>query len=145
MVVRRRRRIQDRQRLQTSTLATHPNDHPDVPTPQSVRWQTSIASMSTGVTTPPDGENLDSWATSNNLGLLYNRKETASFFSRRWNVGNNPDLAFASFRQDSRLKDRRVLGRFPRSQHRPYLITPPRFLVPAHSDPVKRWNFHKVD
>jgi len=52
--------------------------------------------------TSPDGESLDSWATSNNLGLLYNLKETASFFSHRWNVGTNPDLAFASFGQDNR-------------------------------------------
>jgi len=29
-------------------------------------------------TTSLDGESLDSWATSNNLGLLYNPKETAS-------------------------------------------------------------------
>ena len=106
---------------------------------------TSTASMSTGVTTSPDGESLDSWATSNNLGLLYNPKETASFFSRRWNVGTNPYLAFASFGQDSRLPDRRVLGKFPRSQHRPSLITPPKFKVPAHSDPVKRWNSRKAD
>jgi len=34
------------------------------------------------------------------------------FFSCRWNVGTNPDLAFASFGQDSRLPDRRVLGKF---------------------------------
>jgi len=66
--------------------------------------------MSTGVTTSPDSESLDSWATSNNLGLLYNLKKTASFFSRRWNVGTNPDLSFASFCQDSRRPDRRVLG-----------------------------------
>jgi len=95
--------------------------------------------------TSPDGESLDSWATCNNLGLLYNPKETASFFSHRWNVGTNPDLAFASFGQDSRLRDRRVLGKFPRSQHRPSLITPPKLKVPAHSDPVKRWNFPKAD
>ena len=57
----------------------------------------------------------------------------------------NPDLAFASLGQDSRLPDRHVLGKFPRSQHRPSLITPPRFKFPAHSDPVKRWNFRKVD
>jgi len=44
---------------------------------------TSIASMSTWVTTSLYGENLDSWATSNNLGLLYNPKETTSFFYRR--------------------------------------------------------------
>ena len=101
--------------------------------------------MSTGVTTSPDGESLDSWATSNNLGLLYNPKETASFFSRHWNVGTNPDLAFASFGQDSQLLDRRVLRKFPRSQHQPSLIAPPRFKVPAHSDPAKRWNFRKAD
>ena len=34
--------IQDRQRLQTSTLATHSNDHPDVPTPQSIRWRLQL-------------------------------------------------------------------------------------------------------
>jgi len=62
---------------------------------------TSIASTSTRLTTSLDGESLDSWATSNNLGLLYNPKETASFFYRRWNVGTNPDLAFASLSQDS--------------------------------------------
>ena len=96
-------------------------------------------------TTFLDSENLDSWATSNNLGLLYNPKETASFFSRCWNIGTNPDLAFTSLGQDSRLPDRRVLGKFPWTQHRPFLITPPRFKVPAHSNPVKRWNFRKAD
>ena len=62
--------------------------------------------------TSPDGESLDSWATSNNLGLLRDPKEAASFSSHRWNVGTNPDLAFASFAQDNRLPDRRVLGKF---------------------------------
>jgi len=94
--------------------------------------------------TSSDGESLGSWTTSNNLGLFYNPKETASFFSRRWNAGTNPDLAFASFGQDSRLLDRRVLGNFPWSQHRPSLTTPPRLKVPAHSDPVKRRNFRKA-
>jgi len=32
--------------------------------------------------TSPDGESLDSWATSNNLRLLYNPKDTASFSHR---------------------------------------------------------------
>jgi len=77
--------------------------------------------------------------------LLHNPKETHSFFSRRWNAGTNPDLAFASLGQDSRLPDRRVLGKFLRSQHRPSLTTPPKYKVPAHSDPVKRWNFRKAD
>ena len=85
----------------------------------------SCQHVNCGYKTSPDGESLDSWATSNNLGLLYNTKESASF-SHRWNVDTNPDLAFASFGQDSRLPDRRVLGKFPRSQHRPPLITPPK-------------------
>jgi len=93
----------------------------------------------------PESESVDSWATSNNLGLLYNPKETANFFSHRWKVCTNPDLAFANFGQDSRLPDRRVLGNFPRSQHRPSHITPPKLNVPAHSDPVKRWNSCKAN
>jgi len=52
-----------------------------------------------------DGESLDFWATSNNIGLLYDPKEAASFSSHRWNVGTNPDLTFASFGQDSRQPD----------------------------------------
>ena len=89
-------------------------------------------------------ESLDFWATSNNIGLLYNPKETASFFSRPWNVATSPYLAFVSFRHDSRLPDDRVLGKFPRSQHRLSLITPPKLKVTAHSDPVKFWNFARL-
>jgi len=128
-----------RSRLTPTTIPTlpHPSLYVGDFNCQHVNWGYS--------TTSPDGESLDSWAISNNLGLLYNPKETSSFFSRRWNVGTNPDLAFASLDQDRRLPDRRVLGKFPRSQHRPSLITPPRFKVPAHSDLVKRWNFRKAD
>jgi len=55
--------------------------------------------------------------------------------------------AFTSFDQDSRLTDKRILGKFPRSQHRPFLITPPKLKVPVQSivDPVKRYNFCKAD
>ena len=52
MVVHRRRRIQDRQRLQTSTLATHSNDHPDVPTPQPVRWRLQLPARQLGLQHP---------------------------------------------------------------------------------------------
>ena len=77
-----------------------------------------------------DGTCLAAWAISNNLALLYNPKDAASFVSGRWNTGTNPDLAFASGSLDSQLPDRRVLEKFPRSQHRPSLITPPRFALP---------------
>ena len=93
VVVRRCRRIQNRQCLQTSTLVTHSNDHPDVPTPQLYISDFNCQHVNWGYnTTSLDGESLDSWVASNNLGLLYNPKETASLFSRRWNVGTRPGL-----------------------------------------------------
>ena len=92
----------------------------------------------------PDGECLAGWASINCLALLYNAKDAASFYSGRWNTGTNPDLAFASVGPNSRLPDRRVLDKFPRSQHRPSLITPPRFAMAVPSMPVERWNFRKA-
>ena len=92
----------------------------------------------------PDGECLAGWASINCLALLYNAKDAASFYSGRWNTGTNPDLAFASVGPNSRLSDRRVLDKFPRSQHRPSLITPPRFAMAVPSMPFKRWNFRKA-
>ena len=92
----------------------------------------------------PDGECLAGWASINCLALLYNTKDAASFYSGRWNTGTNPDLAFASVGPNSRLPDRRVLDKFPRSQHQPSLITPPRFAMAVSSMPVKRWNFRKA-
>jgi len=100
--------------------------------------------MSTGVTTKHllTSESLDSWATSNNLGLLYDVKKTTSFSCHRWSVSTNPDLAFASFGQDSRLPDKRGLGKFL-AVTTSALITPPKLKVLAHSDPVKRKNFER--
>ena len=92
----------------------------------------------------PDGECLAGWASINCLALLYNAKDAISFYSGRWNTGTNPDLAFASVDPNSRLPDRHVLEKFPRSQHRPSLITPPRFAMAVPSMPVKQWNFCKV-
>ena len=92
----------------------------------------------------PDGECLAGWASTNCLALLYNPKDAASFYSGRWNTRTNPDLAFASVGRNSRLPDRRVLEKFPRSQHRPSLITLPRFAMAVPSMPVKRWNFRKA-
>ena len=91
-----------------------------------------------------NGECLASWASINNLAFLYNPNDPASFHSGRWNSGTNPDLVFASADLDSRLPDRRTLKKFPKSQHRPSLITPPKFALPVPSMPVKRWNFRKA-
>ena len=91
-----------------------------------------------------DGECLVGWANTNNLALLHNSKDAASFHSGRWNTSTNPDPAFVSINSDSRLSDRHVLEKFPGSQHRPLLLTPPRFARPVPSKPVKRWNFRKA-
>ena len=93
----------------------------------------------------PDSECLAGWANINCLALLYNAKDAASFYSGRWNTDTNPDLALASVGPNSRLPDRRVLEKFPRSQHRPSLITQPRFAMAVPSMPVKRWNFRKAN
>ena len=77
----------------------------------------------------PDGECLADWASINCLAFLYNAKNTARFYSGRWNNGTIPDLAFASVGPNSRLPDRRILEKFLRSQHQPSLITPPRFAM----------------
>ena len=92
----------------------------------------------------PDGECLAGWASINCLALIYNAKDTATFYSGCWNTGTNPDLAFASVGPNSRLPDKRVLEKFPRSQHRPSLIAPPRFAMAVPSMPVKQWNFRKA-
>ena len=85
-----------------------------------------------------DGECLASWASINCLALLYNAKDAARFYSGHWNTGTNPDIAFASIGPNSHLLDRCVLEKFPRSQHRPSLITPTRFAMAVPSMPVKQ-------
>ena len=92
----------------------------------------------------PNGECLAGLASINCLTLLYNAKDAPSFYSGRWNTGTNLDLAFASVGPNNCLLDRRVLDKFPRSQHQPLLITPPRFATAAPSLPVKQWNFCKA-
>ena len=93
----------------------------------------------------PDGERLADWAAQGNLVLLYSSKDPPSFFSGRWNTGTNPDLVFASAGHDSLSLDRRILEKFPRSQHRPSLITSTKLVASVPSAPYKRWNFRKAN
>ena len=84
------------------------------------------------------------WAGINSLALFHNPKDSADFHSGRWSCGTNPVLTFATVDSNTRLPDRHILEKFPRSQHRLSLITPPRFALPVPSMPVKRWNFRKA-
>ena len=76
--------------------------------------------------------------------LLYDPKEPASFHSQRWNSDTKPDLAFAHT-VDTGIPMRRELDKFPRSQHRPSLISSPCLTAPIACKPVKRWNFLKAN
>jgi len=49
VVVHRRCRIQDHQRLQTSTFAIHTNGHPDIPIPPSVCWWLQVLTCQLGL------------------------------------------------------------------------------------------------
>ena len=77
--------------------------------------------------------------------LLFNPKEPYSFISGRWNTKTNPDLAFAKVIGQEPLPVRRVLDRFPYSQHHPSLITTPSLVQSMEGKPVWRWNFRKVN
>lgn len=92
-----------------------------------------------------DGELLANWASNSGLTLLYHPKDEDSFHSARWNTGTNPDLAFAATAGGLPLPERRVLAKFPRSQHRPSLITAGNIVASVTSKPAKRWNFRKAD
>ena len=74
----------------------------------------------------------------NSLPLLYNAKDASIFYSCCWNTGTNPDLAFTSIGPNSRLPDRCIFKKLPRSKHRPSLITSPRFALSVPSVPVKQ-------
>ena len=55
-----------------------------------------------------------------------------------------PGSCICQYRFGQSFTYRHVLGKFPRSQHRPLLITPPWFTRPVPSKPAKRWNFCKA-
>ena len=79
------------------------------------------------------------------LFLSTTQKDVAIFHSGRWSTGTDPDLTFVSVGPGSRVPHRRILEKFPRSQHRPSLIAPPNLALPVPSKPVKRWNFRKAN
>ena len=88
-------------------------------------------------TSTADGECLVAWASLNGLDPLHDPKNVATFHSGCWNTGTNHDLTFVSVGPDSRVPDRSILEKFPRSQHRPSPIVPPRLALPVLRKSVK--------
>ena len=93
------------------------------------------------------GEAIAGWANDGNLHLLYSPHDRGTFVSARWGREYNPDLVFVTTdRHQSPLPaQREVLPNFPKSQHRPVLITTGRTIPIINSLPKPRWNFQKAD
>ena len=68
-------------------------------------------------TSSANGECLVAWVSLDGLVPLYDPKDVATFHFGRWNAGTNPALTFVSVGPDSRVSDKRILKKFPRSQH----------------------------
>ena len=96
-------------------------------------------------TSSTDTERLVAWASFNDLVPLHDQKDVAIFISGRWNTGTNPDLTFARVGSISCVPDRRILEKFPKTQHRPSFIVTPRLALPVPSKLVKRWSFGKAN
>ena len=90
-----------------------------------------------------DGERLAAWAPNNVLTLLQDPMDT--FHPGRWKSETNADLAIVKIKATCQLPDRRVLGKFSWSQHRPSLITTFHRHIISTSKLLKRWNFRKTD
>ena len=78
------------------------------------------------------------------LTLLYDNRQPNSFCSGRWQTQTNPDLAFTTTHSaHTNCVHRIVTDLFPRSQHRPSIITHDALIKPTPSAPILRWNFRK--
>lgn len=90
---------------------------------------------------------IHEWASTNQLHLVYDAKDTPSFHSGRWNRGYNPDLCFISENSNRRPLgcNRQVFNAFPNSQHRPVIAQIGLQIPVINSVPKPRWNFRKAN
>ena len=82
----------------------------------------------------PDGKTLESLASAAGLQLFYDPKQSDSFHFERWNSTANPYMVFANI---SLTPERLVLTPFPKSKHRPSLISPVNPISPISRKAVK--------
>ena len=133
----------------TSTNLHQPNCDPWISqcflTPDFMLVISTVATL-TGVTMITT-RTMSAWLAEQELIVLpsYTVPRTPPAFTLAdWNTGTNPDLAFAIVNPKSCLPDRRLLEKFPKSKHRPSLITQPRFAMSVPSMPVKRCSFQRA-
>ena len=88
---------------------------------------------------------LEDWASTNDLTIVWDPKESASFQAPERDMASNPDLTFVSAEIARLWPTRKVLEKFPRSRHRPSVIASTFLVTPIEAKPLYRWNFRKVD
>lgn len=94
-----------------------------------------------------NGTLLSNWIEAHDLYLHHDAKDRKSFHSARWKRDYNPDLCISSTDHNSVPLNtvRKVLNDFPRSQHRPVLITTGIEILSTSSLNKPRWNFQKAN
>lgn len=97
-------------------------------------------------TNDDNGEKIFNWSISQNLHLIFDAKDQCSFHSARHNQGYNPDIGFVS---EGNLGNpitvkKKVLKKFPRSQHKPILLEIGLRINLIDSIQKPRWNFQKA-
>ena len=95
-------------------------------------------------TTNADGEAVEAWAEAKNFTLLHDVKLPASFNSRTWHRGYNPDLIFTS-QNISSLCKKRVHDPIPHTQHRPISCQIQAAISPVVVPFRRRFNFRKAN
>lgn len=122
-----------------------PSSLPDTPAPAVYAGDFNSHHIDWGYSkSNSDGDVLVNWASTVDATLLYDPKEPCTFYSARWNSTTNPDLAFVKWNTQP-LPVRCTLDIFPRSHHRPSLITIPSMVQATQGKNVKRWNFRKAN
>ena len=81
------------------------------------------------------------------LKLLFDHKQPKSFNSAAWGTTTNPDLSFYSCNANSSIPHpiHKIIGHFPKSQHRLTIIYHPALIEHTATTPLPRWNFNKAD
>jgi len=91
-----------------------------------------------------DGEILLEWSMNNDLKLVFDPKDKKSFYSKVHRTETNPDLCFVSNSLTNKTR-RKIVGDFPRSQHRIVLINVGILIHVVNSIPKPRWNFLRAN
>lgn len=93
-----------------------------------------------------NGEDLVLWSEVNNFHLVFDAKDHSTFHSAAWKKDYNPDLCFVSTTSNQPLPcNRKVIPKFPRTQHRPVILQTGLSIPLLSSFPRPRWNFRKAD